>query len=172
MLLESTGFFRLVARVPLLRNCHLRSWPHNHSRVVPWVTGAALAIRREAFEAMGGFDESFFMFNEEVDLCYRLRRAGWQIHFTPATTLVHVNGASRSQQRERMHAHWYVSSMRFYRRHYSRMRCTVLFAMMKGAVLARLIRDTVRLRTMDRAGERTRLMEDAAHWRRLFLDPW
>jgi GT2 family glycosyltransferase len=172
MLLESTGFFRLLARVPVLRNSHLRSSPHNRSRVVPWVMGAALAIRREAFEAVVGFDESFFMYNEEVDLCYRLRRSGWQIHFTPAATVVHVEGASTRQQRERMHVHWYVSSMRFYRQHYSRMRCTLLFTMMKAAVLARLVRDTVRLRTTGRTGEHTRLVEDAAHWRRLFLDPW
>jgi N-acetylglucosaminyl-diphospho-decaprenol L-rhamnosyltransferase len=172
MLLESTGFFRLLARVPVLRNCHLRSWPHDRSRVVPWVMGAALAIRRQAFEAVAGFDESFFMYNEEVDLCYRLRRSGWQVHFTPVVTVVHDEGASTRQEREHMHAEWYISSMRFYRQHYSRLRCTLLFAMMKGAVLARWARDMAHLRAIRQAGKHTRLVEDAAHWRRLFLDSW
>lgn len=50
--------------------------------------GAAIAIRGEAFEAVGGFDESFFMYFEDADLSYRLKAAGWQVHFAPVTTVV------------------------------------------------------------------------------------
>jgi N-acetylglucosaminyl-diphospho-decaprenol L-rhamnosyltransferase len=60
---------RLIRRhIPLLRNSYLRTWPHNAARVLPWLKGAALAIRRTAFDAVGGFDPSYFMYFEDADL--------------------------------------------------------------------------------------------------------
>jgi N-acetylglucosaminyl-diphospho-decaprenol L-rhamnosyltransferase len=56
--------------------------------------GAALLVRREAADAVGLFDESFFMFSEETDWLYRFRQAGWRIAFCPAGEVVHVGGAS------------------------------------------------------------------------------
>jgi GT2 family glycosyltransferase len=89
---------RLIRRhIPLLRNFYLRTWPHTSARVVPWLKGAALAIRRTAFDAVGGFDESYFMYFEDADLCYRLNAAGWKVHFVPITTVVHIGGASTSR---------------------------------------------------------------------------
>jgi N-acetylglucosaminyldiphosphoundecaprenol N-acetyl-beta-D-mannosaminyltransferase len=57
-----------------------------------WTTGAALAVRREAFEAVGGFDEDFFLFSEETDLCKRIRDAGWEGRLEPGVTFVHHAG--------------------------------------------------------------------------------
>ena len=57
-----------------------------------WTTGAALAVRREAFESVEGFDERFFLFSEETDLCKRLRDEGWRSHFEPGFTVVHHAG--------------------------------------------------------------------------------
>jgi len=69
---NSTSAFllgRLIrCHIPLLRNSYLRTWPHNAARVVPWLKGGALAIRRTAFDAVGGFDESYFMYFEDADL--------------------------------------------------------------------------------------------------------
>jgi GT2 family glycosyltransferase len=90
------------------------------------VLGAALGIRREAFEAVGGFDESFFMYFEEVDLCYRLGRAGWEVHFAPVTEVIHLGGASTNQIRMQMNREYFTSLKHFYRRHYSRFRLAVL----------------------------------------------
>ena len=57
-----------------------------------WTTGAVLAVRREAFEAVGGFDERFFLFSEETDLCKRIQDAGWEAHFEPQISFVHHAG--------------------------------------------------------------------------------
>ena len=58
-------------------------------RSVDWVMGAALLLRRDALEEVGLFDEEFFLYSEEVDLQYRLRRAGWEVHYFPGVTVVH-----------------------------------------------------------------------------------
>jgi O-antigen biosynthesis protein len=61
---------------------------------VTWVTGAALAIRKSVFEALGGFDTTYRMYWEDVDLCLRAREAGWKIRYTPAATFVHPVGTT------------------------------------------------------------------------------
>jgi len=155
----------LTQRVPVLRDHNLRIWTHDHVRVVPWVLGAALAIRREAFEAVGGFDESFFMYAEETDLCYRLNTAGWQIHFVPVATVTHVGGASTRQYRTKMAIQVVKSDIKFYQRHYSGIRLAGLIAIAKSRVLLRFVRGSIRLPVTRDAGERARIAEDVAVWR-------
>jgi GT2 family glycosyltransferase len=67
-----------------------------------FLQGSALLVRREAFEAVGGFDESFFMYGEDADLCQRLTAAGWTLELCPDATFVHVGGGSSSGQGARM----------------------------------------------------------------------
>jgi N-acetylglucosaminyl-diphospho-decaprenol L-rhamnosyltransferase len=59
-----------------------------------WLSGACLLVRREAFELVGGFDDKFFMYFEDVDLCARIGRAGWRIVYAPSAELMHVGGHS------------------------------------------------------------------------------
>src|SRR6059058_3978374 len=61
----------------------------NAVRGVDWVMGAALVLRREALDEVGLFDEEFFLYSEEVDLQFRLRQAGWEVHYFPEVTVVH-----------------------------------------------------------------------------------
>jgi N-acetylglucosaminyl-diphospho-decaprenol L-rhamnosyltransferase len=67
---------------------------HDRTEEVDWLYGPALLVRREAADAVGLFDEDFFMFSEEVDWMTRFRRAGWSIVFFPGAEVVHVGGAS------------------------------------------------------------------------------
>src|SRR3954451_22100965 len=59
-----------------------------------WVSGACMLVRRSAFEAIGGWDERFFLYCEDTDLCVRLQAAGHAVRFVPAATVWHVGGAS------------------------------------------------------------------------------
>ncbi|WP_295692241.1 glycosyltransferase family 2 protein [Lapillicoccus sp.] len=61
-----------------------------------WLSGACLLVRREAFEAVGGFDESYFMYFEDTDLCERIGRAGWDNVYAPSAVVRHHGGASTS----------------------------------------------------------------------------
>ena len=62
-----------------------------------WVSGACLMARRECLEAVGGFDEGFFLYEEDADLCRRVRAAGWRVLFTPAAEVVHQLGRSMAR---------------------------------------------------------------------------
>jgi GT2 family glycosyltransferase len=136
---------RIRRYVPAIRGLYLRTWPHDSARIVPWVKGAALAIRREAFDAVGGFDESFFMYFEDADLCYRLRKVGWEVHFAPVTTVVHLGGASTDQYRASMAVQLLDSTDLFYQRHSSRLSIAVMNAIVKSLMLAKYIIGTLRL---------------------------
>ncbi len=80
---------------------------------VDWVSGACLAVRRRAWDAVGGFDEAFFMFLEDVDLCRRLHAAGWGVAYEPEGRVVHVEGASRASAPYRMIAAHHISLLRY-----------------------------------------------------------
>jgi GT2 family glycosyltransferase len=67
---------------------------------VAWVVGALLLVRRDVMEQVGGFDEQFFLFEEDSDLCRRIWAAGWTIMFTGETSFLHKGGASSALRRD------------------------------------------------------------------------
>lgn len=86
---------RLWPRNPWTRRYLLSDWDHASPRSVDWVSGAAMLARRAAVAEVGGMDEVFFMFNEDVDWCRRMNMAGWTVDYVPAAEVVHHIGASR-----------------------------------------------------------------------------
>jgi len=121
--LESTGHAFLGPIAPnnrFSRSYTMADWDRTSEREVEWVSGSAVLIRRAAFEEVGGFDEGYFMYVEDVDLCTRLRAAGWTILFSPELEVVHETGVS-SRARSRALAFEHSRSLyRFYLRHRSR----------------------------------------------------
>jgi N-acetylglucosaminyl-diphospho-decaprenol L-rhamnosyltransferase len=79
--------------------------------------GAALLLRRDAFAEVNGFDESFFMYSEETDLCYRIRERGWRILLDPAAVFVHVGAASTAQAADQSFREQLRSYLRFFAKH-------------------------------------------------------
>ena len=82
-------------------------------RDVDWVSGAAIWLRRAALDQIGGWDERYFMYVEDVDLCWRLRRAGWRVAYEPAGTVEHLLGVSTASRPYRMIAEHHRSLLRF-----------------------------------------------------------
>jgi N-acetylglucosaminyl-diphospho-decaprenol L-rhamnosyltransferase len=87
---------------PWTRAYTMADWDRSSEREVEWVSGSAMLLRREALEEVGPFDEGYFMYVEDVDLCTRLRAAGWQVLFSPELEVVHQIGVSTKGQRGRM----------------------------------------------------------------------
>lgn len=91
-----------------------------HALLQPdWVTGAAFFIRREVFQAIGGFDEEYFMYFEDVDLCKRVADQGLTIRYIPECSLIHLGGKSYGKQDPRITIEYRRSQLRFYDYHRS-----------------------------------------------------
>jgi N-acetylglucosaminyl-diphospho-decaprenol L-rhamnosyltransferase len=80
---------------------------------VDWVSGSCMLVRRDAFEELGGFDEAYFMYGEDVDLCWRAHRAGYGVAYVPAASVTHVGGISTRRAPYRMLAAHHRSALRF-----------------------------------------------------------
>ena len=95
------------------RRYRMLDWDHAVARDVDWVAGTCTLLRRSAFEAVGGFDERYFMYVEDVDLCWRLWRSGRRVAYEPAGRVVHKIGLSSEQTPYRMIAEHHRSLLRF-----------------------------------------------------------
>lgn len=85
-----------------------------------WLSGSCLLLRRAAFEQVGGFDPRYFMFFEDVDLCERMQRAGWDVVYAPDAEVRHVGGHSWRDQPSIMIKAHHASAIRYLSRRYSR----------------------------------------------------
>jgi GT2 family glycosyltransferase len=108
----------LAPRSRALNAFYGAGFDHRSQREAEFLVGAVLLVRRQVLDQIDGFDEDFFMFNEEVDLCYRARSAGWSVLFWPAAEFVHVGGASTSQVWPRMYREQLRSHLRFLAKHH------------------------------------------------------
>jgi N-acetylglucosaminyl-diphospho-decaprenol L-rhamnosyltransferase len=88
-------------------------------RAADWVMGAAVMLRREALDEVGLFDESFFLYSEEVDLQARLHRAGWDVHYFPRVSVVHHESQFSADIPERRINEMWRSRHRYWRKHHS-----------------------------------------------------
>jgi GT2 family glycosyltransferase len=82
---------------------------------VDWVTGGCCLIRREAWEAVGGFDERYFLYFEDLDLCRRIRQAGFGVRIEPRATAMHARGVSSRQIGSLVERYYRASQIRYYR---------------------------------------------------------
>jgi N-acetylglucosaminyl-diphospho-decaprenol L-rhamnosyltransferase len=162
----------LAVRFRFIRSRVSADFPHDRPQSVPWLLGAALAIRKQAFDSVGGFDPSFFLYSEEVDLCLRLRQTGWDIFFDPSGSLVHIGRTSTKQYAEEMMALRYASTHRFYRLHYSGWRMLGLRILVTYSMIRNIVLDSVRaLRDVPRGTHGFR-MRRLATWRRILRYYW
>lgn len=108
------GMGRLLPMPPL------HNWAVAEPLTVDWVSGACLCVRREVIEQIGGLDENFFLYFEDVDWCKRMRQPGWQVVYNPLVQVVHLGGQSQPVRRE-ANRHYSQSLRYFYRKHYGRL---------------------------------------------------
>jgi GT2 family glycosyltransferase len=94
----------------------MHRWDTSTPRRVEVIKGACFLARRAALDQVGLLDESYFMYTEEVDLCYRLAQAGWEVWWAPGAEVVHQGEASSRQVAEAMYVQLYRSKIQFYRK--------------------------------------------------------
>ncbi len=109
---------RLFPGNPFSRRYLLTDWDHLSVRDVDWVSGACMLVRREAIEAVGAFDEAFFMFNEDVDWCRRMNQAGWKVTYVPDAVVVHHVGASRHRTSNKVILERHRGMIHYFHKHH------------------------------------------------------
>ena len=127
MLTPAREFWRLIFLDHLLHRATYGTefWKSSQPRQVEVIKGACLMLRREALSEVGLLDESYFMYTEEMDLCFRLARAGWQLWWVPAAQIIHYGEASSRQAAQAMYIQLYRSKIQFYRKFGGETRATL-----------------------------------------------
>jgi len=129
-----------ICRVMGLFRSQYRKWMmkdfgHDRQMDVDQIMGAAMLIRHSVIDDVGGMDENFFMYYEEVDLCYRIKKLGWRIVFFPGAVITHLGGRSSSQ------VPWkrimvLTSLITFFRKHHGKFSASLFTVALKiGAIL-------------------------------------
>lgn len=150
-----------------------RRWRHDVERPVDSVIGACMLVRREAFDQTGGFDEAYFMYQEETDWQKTLRERGWTILFTPEAKVTHLGGASGKDESLKVSAHFFDSLDYYERKHHGTLGLVSLrVAMTIGCLVRAAIWGVVMLIPSRRklAYSKSRLhsrlfIRQATHWR-------
>jgi N-acetylglucosaminyl-diphospho-decaprenol L-rhamnosyltransferase len=139
-LLEGLGHAFLGPVLPsnrFTRSYTMADWDRASERDVEWISGSAMLLRREAFDEVGGFDEGYFMYVEDVDLCTRFRAAGWTVLFSPEVEVAHEIGVSSRQMPRRMAMEHSRSIYRYFDRHVARGPVALLKPLVRGALWLR-----------------------------------
>jgi GT2 family glycosyltransferase len=130
------------------------------------VNGAFMLIRRAALDEVGLFDEGFWMYMEDLDLCYRFAEAGWTTWYEPGATVVHIKaGASGRFRKPRLNYAFHYGMLRFYRKHYAATRNPVLNGVVYAGIGVKLILSLIVSAT------RGRLSRAPAHFAQQTLGP-
>jgi N-acetylglucosaminyl-diphospho-decaprenol L-rhamnosyltransferase len=151
----------LAPRTRALNAFYGSGFDHSSRREADFVIGAVLLVRRQMLDEIGDFDPSFFMFNEEVDLCYRARKAGWSVVFWPGAEFVHVGGASTGAAFARLYREQLRSHLRFFAKHHDLRKAEQARKLLAAAMRFRAVVFGLLGRS-----ERRDLSVDAAAWLR------
>lgn len=100
-------------------------WEEREKRSVHWVSGAAMFVKRELFARLGGFDEQFFMYFEDIDLCRRARELNQKVIYFPGFEVRHVCGGSALEEKERKKI-YYQSQDYYFQKHYGQNKAALL----------------------------------------------
>jgi N-acetylglucosaminyl-diphospho-decaprenol L-rhamnosyltransferase len=116
----------------------LTKWENNHAQEVDLLMGACLLLRKVALDQVGLLDEDYFMYSEEIDLCYRIQRAGWQLFWVPQAKVVHFGGQSTQQAPVEMFLNLYQGKIKYFRKHNGRLASQIYKLILMIAALSRL----------------------------------
>lgn len=119
MLYELLGLSKMFPNHPLFGRYKMLEFNHDYCRQVDQPEGACLMMRRTVIDQVGMLDEGFFMLFEEVDWCYRIKKANWQIWFTPEAKVIHHYGQSIKQVKAKMILSSHRGLYRYWRKHLS-----------------------------------------------------
>ena len=143
-LVESLRWQRWLNWLPIVQRFYMNDRDENVRQNVDWAVGAALLVRRDVLYRVGLFDESFFMYSEETDLCRRVRQAGWRIVYLPEARVIHHEGKSSQHNLRARNVRFHGSRIRYYAKHHGRTWATIVRAATIAHFTLMLIEETAK----------------------------
>jgi N-acetylglucosaminyl-diphospho-decaprenol L-rhamnosyltransferase len=131
-------------RLAVFSECVTKRSDYGRPHAVDWATGAVLAMSRKCYDALGGWDENFFLYSEETDLSLRARDAGWLTWYEPQSVAVHIGGGSG--RTTTTHAMQIVNRVRLYRHRHRSLAAWCYFSLAVASELSRAARGSARSR--------------------------
>ena len=114
---EFSGLSRLFPKSKIFGRWRMGYFEFDQSREVDQPMGSCLMLRRKTVEAVGDFDEHFTMFFNDVDLCYRIKKAGWKIFYYPRAEILHYKGTSTRQVKRKMIWLSHLAFIQYFKKH-------------------------------------------------------
>jgi GT2 family glycosyltransferase len=114
-----TGLSKLFPNSPRFNRYNLGKLSPDTVHEIDAGTAACLMVRRSAIDKVGFFDPDYFMYGEDIDLCYRLKAGGWKIYFVPTAAAIHVKGTATRQETGKMLYEFHRAMWIFHRKHYA-----------------------------------------------------
>ncbi len=143
----------------------METWDLATSRPVEVILGACMLVRKTVLDQVGLFDERFFMYNEETDLCHRIRQDGWQIYWVPQAQVTHYGGQSTRQMAAEMFVQLYRAKITYFRKYHSPLTVGLYKLVLFLTGLPRLALAPVA--SLERAGQGEKHRAIAANYQRL-----
>jgi N-acetylglucosaminyl-diphospho-decaprenol L-rhamnosyltransferase len=129
---------------PWARRYRMEDRQASEGEEVDWLVGAALLTRRTVLDQVGGFDEGYFMYSEELDWCRRVKAAGWRVVYLPSARIVHYEGKSSEQAGVARHIRFQTSKVRYFRKFHGRPAAEALRAFLLSAFAAETVLEALK----------------------------
>jgi len=128
----------LFPQNPVSRDFMLENMNYNCTQEVDWVMGAAMMMKRETIDSVGSFDEQYFLFVEDTDLCYRIKQSGRRVVYVPEAVINHFHGASVRKGFSKSQLHHNIGMYKFFKK-YSIKKNRFMGLILYCAILVRLM---------------------------------
>lgn len=113
------GISKLFPSIPRFNGYQLGHLNPDQSQPIDCLVGAFMLVRQEAIAQVGMLDEQFFMYGEDIDWCYRIKQAGWKIHYHPQAEIIHYKGASSRRKPVKIVYEFHRAMVLFHKKHFS-----------------------------------------------------
>lgn len=150
-LAESTVVQQWFPRSSTLDDFYMRDMPDDVTQDVDWIVGAALFVRRELYEQIGGLDERFFMYSEELDWCLRTKQArnvqtgaAWRVVYFPGARVMHYEGKSSEQALAQRDIYFHSSKVRYFKKHHGELRGELLRYFLLGTFVYQTLEESAK----------------------------
>jgi GT2 family glycosyltransferase len=145
----------------------MQEWDLSLARQVDVILGACLMLRRQTLDQVGLLDEDYFMYSEEVDLCHRIKAAGWGLYWVPEAQVVHLGGQSTRQVSEAMFLRLYQAKLIYFRKQHGRWQAFLYKLIIMAAACFRLL--LTPLAWLQNPPKRQAILSLAGNYQRLLL---